>query len=219
MPLVDLTQPFSDGMFSLSTLPRITVERVKSIPKNGFNVTCLHCAVHSGTHIDAPNHFIADGCDAAEIPLDNVCGAAVCLDVPCEPRHEITIGDLERANKQAEIQRGDIVLVHTGFGKFFTADPQRYHHHPFLSPDAAEWFVGRGVKMVAFDIPTPDRPVELRPAGYDFPAHKILLGKNVLIAEHLANLEKVAGKRFRSFAFPLPIETADGSPVRFVAEL
>lgn len=217
MSLVDLTQLFSDGMFGLSTLPPIKVERTHTIPEHGYNVTCLHCAVHSGTHIDAPNHFIADGRDISAIKLEEVCGDAVCLNIRCEPLQEITARDLEREGK--DVRRGDIVLIATGFGPSFYGDIERYHNHPFLSPDAAEWLVGKGAKMVAMDVPTPDRPLSMRPKGYDFPAHKILLGKDVLIAEHLTNLDKVAGKRFRSYAFPLPIKSGDGSPVRFVAEL
>jgi kynurenine formamidase len=217
MTLVDLTQPFSDGMFSLSTLPRVTVQQIKTIEEDGVNITTVACSVHSGTHIDAPCHFIADGRDAAALALEDVSGDAVCIAVACEPLQEITARDLDRDNP--DVRPGDIVLIHTGWGALFSSDPQRYHRHPFLAEDAAEWLVDRGAKMVALDIPTPDRPEELRPAGFAFPVHHILLGNDVLVAEHLAGLEKVAGRRARAYAFPIPIVHADGSAVRFVAEL
>lgn len=217
MALVDLTQPFTDGMFTLSTLPRVTVARLRSIPEHGVNVTRVDCSVHSGTHIDAPCHFIAEGRDVSELDLTDVSGEAIGLRVACEPLEEITARDLEEQG--ADVRPGDIVFIETGWGALFSADPDRYHHHPFLSEDAAEWLVGRRVKMVALDIPTPDRPEPLRPEGFDFPVHHILLGRDVLVAEHLTRLDQVSGRRSRAFAFPLPIRHADGSAVRFVAEV
>lgn len=217
MSLVDLTQPFTDGMFSLGTLPRVTVERTRSLTEHGVNVTTLDCAVHSGTHIDAPCHFIAGGRDVADLRLEDVSGDAVGLQVECEPLQEISARDLESAS--AEVRRGDIVFIDTGWGKLFGEDAERYRQHPYLAEDAAEWLVARGAKMVAMDVPTPDRPEPVRPDGFRFPVHHILLGADVLIGEHLANLHRVAGRRCRAFAFPLPVEHADGSPVRFVAEL
>lgn len=216
MALLDLTQPFSDGMFSLPTLPPITVQRLRCISEDGVNVTQIGCSVHSGTHIDAPCHFVEGGRDVAEIDLEEVSGDAVALSVRCEPMQEITVRDLER--QSVEVQRGDIVLIETGFGRFFTEDPDLYHQHPYLAEDAAEWLVARGAKMVALDIPTPDRPEPARAPNFGFPVHHILLEENVLVGEHLANLERVAGRRCRVFAFPLPILHADGSFVRFVAE-
>lgn len=217
MGLIDLTQTFADGMFGLSTLPPISVTRQRTIAEHGVNVTLLGCSVHSGTHVDAPCHFIEGGRDASQLSLEDASGDAVCLDVPAAAEDEITRDRLERAARDL-LRRGDIVLIHTGFGRFFTEDPERYKHHPFLSPDAAAWLVERGARMVALDIPTPDRPEWLRPPGFDFPVHKTLLGSGVLVAEHLANLDRVAGRRMRVYAFPLPIRGGDGSPVRFVAE-
>lgn len=215
MTLVDLTQPFSDGMFGLTTLPRVTVDKLRTIAEDGVNVTRLDCAVHSGTHVDAPCHFIADGRDASEIPLTDACGEAIGISVACEPLQEIGLAALEGA----DVRAGDIVFIHTGWGELFYSDPERYHRHPYLSEDAAQWLVSRGAKMIAFDIPTPDRPEELRPGGFEFPVHKILLGADTLVAEHLTGLAQVAQRRSRAMAFPLPIRHSDGSPVRFVAEI
>src|SRR5579875_1590533 len=151
MALLDLTQPFSDGMFGLSTLPRITVEKLRTIPEDGVNVTRMDCAVHSGTHVDAPCHFIAGGRDASQLSLADTCGDAVGVSVACEPLQEIELSMIEHA----AVREGDIVFVHTGWGELFYTAPERYHRHPYLSEDAAEWLVARGAKMVALDVPTP----------------------------------------------------------------
>ena len=91
--------------------------------------------------------------------------------------------------------------------------------HPYLSVEAAAWLAERKVKLVAMDVPTPDQPEATRAPGFDWPVHHLLLGRGILVAEHLANLNQVVGRRFRAFAFPLPIQGSDGSPARIVAEV
>jgi arylformamidase len=217
VPLIDLTQPYRDGMFSQRLFPPVKVQRCIRIEESHVNVTCLDVCVHHGTHIDAPLHFIPDGRSADQLTLEEVSGPAVGLEVKRGPGEEISARDLE-AQKQ-RVERGDIVFIHTGWGPYFTADTERYELHPYLGVDAAEWLLERQVKLVALDVPTPDMPEPVRKPGFDWPVHHLLLGGGTLIAEHLNHLELVAGLRFRAFAFPLPIVGADGSPVRFVAEV
>lgn len=217
MALIDLTQVFSDGMFSLKLFPRISVERCVRIEDRGLNVTKVEFAVHSGTHIDSPRHFFADGRTMEQIDLDETSGPAVCLAVDRGPGEQITVADLEA--QSPGIERADMVFISTGYGRYFYEDHERYRRHPYLSTETAAWLVEKGVKMVALDVPTPDQPEEFRSPGFDWPVHHELLGNGVLVAEHVANLDRVAGRRFRAFAFPLPIKGADGSPVRMVAEL
>jgi kynurenine formamidase len=217
MPLIDLTQPFSDGMFSLKVFPRVTVERCVRLEERGLNVTRVEFAVHAGTHIDSPRHFFADGRSIDEITLEEVSGAAVGLRVDRGPGEEITVDDLE-ANRPG-VERGDLVFISTGWAHHFYGDQRRYAIHPYLSVAAAEWLADRGARMVAMDVPTPDQPEQGRPPGFDWPVHHVLLGRGILVAEHLANLDAVAGLRFRAFAFPLPIRGSDGSPARIVAEI
>ncbi|MEX2290295.1 MAG: cyclase family protein [Mycobacteriales bacterium] len=217
MQLVDLTHHFTDGMFGLTTLPPIRVTRLKSLDSHGVNVTHLDCAVHSGTHLDAPAHFIPGAESIEELSLDRVSGPAIGMAVACGPDHEITADELRTADPG--LQPGDILLLRTGWSQYFSTDRETYRRHPWLSHDAAHWLVDQQLKMVAIDVPSPDRPEHLRPEGFDFPVHHTLLGAGVLIAEHLKDLELVVGRRGRAFAFPLRIDGSDGSPVRFVVEL
>ena len=217
MPLVDLTHHFTDGMFGVSTLPPVRVTRLRSLDSHGVNVTHLDCAVHSGTHLDAPGHFIPGAESIEQLSLDRVSGPAAGLAVECGPDHEITADELEAADPG--LRPGDIALLCTGWSQYFSTDREAYRHHPWLSDAAAQWVVDRGLKMVAMDVPSPDRPEHLRPEGFEFPVHHTILGAGVLIAEHLNALELVVGRRGRAFAFPLRIDGSDGSPVRFVVEL
>lgn len=217
MSLVDLSQPYRDRMFSQTLFPPVRVERCIRHEDRGVNVTCLSAAVHAGTHVDAPCHFIPGGPSIDEIDLTRVSGPAVCWDVRRGADEAITASDLEACRPRAEA--GDVVFVHTGWDVHFAGDHDAYHHHPYLSVEAADWLLHRRVKMICLDIATPDMPEAVRPAAFDWPVHRLLLGAGVLIAEHVAHLELVAGRRFRALALPIPIVGSDGAPARIVAEL
>jgi kynurenine formamidase len=217
MRLVDLSQPYRDGMFSQKLFPPVRVERCIRHEDRGVNVTCVSAAVHAGTHIDAPCHFIPGGQGIDEIDLERVSGPAVCLDVGRGADEAITQADLEACGPHPE--PGDMVFIRTGWDVHFAGDHNAYHHHPYLSVEAVSWLLQRDVKMVALDVATPDMPEAVRLRGFDWPVHRLLLGAGVLVAEHLAHLELVAGRRFRSFALPIPIVGSDGAPARIVAEL
>jgi kynurenine formamidase len=215
--LVDLSQPFSDGMFSQRLFPPVRLERCVRIEERGVNVTAISAGVHAGTHIDAPRHFVPDGRTIDQLDLAECSGPAVCWDVPKQGVEEITVADLERC--RPVLHAGDILFLRTGWDAHFHGDHERYHHHPFLSEAGARWLLDRRVKLLAVDVATPDMPEVARPAGFDWPVHHLLLGGGVLIAEHLAHLERVAGRRFRALALPVPYVGSDGAPARIVAEL
>jgi arylformamidase len=216
VPLVDLTQPYADGMFSQRLFPPVRISRCIAIEDKGVNVTALDVCVHHGTHLDAPRHFLPDGATIDEVSLTDVVGAAVGLRVRRHGGEAIGVDDLEAQDQKVE--RGDIVVIDTGWSQYFHGDHERYEVHPYLDLDAATWLTEREVKLVCFDVPTPDLPEPLRQPGFDWPVHRRLLGHGTLIAEHLNRLDLVAGRRFRLSALPLPIVGADGSPARIVAE-
>ena len=217
LTLVDLSQPYRDGMFSQELFPPVRVERCVRHEERGVNVTCISAAVHAGTHVDAPCHFIPGGLSIDQIDLDQVCGPAVCWEVTRGAGEAITTADLEGCRPDA--RAGDVVFIRTGWDVHFANDQQAYHQHPFLSVEAASWLVERRVKMLAMDVATPDMPEALRQPGFDWPVHHLLLSAGVLVAEHLAHLELVAGRRFHALAMPIPIVGADGAPARIVAQI
>lgn len=216
MALIDLSQPYSHGMFSQKLFPPVEVERCVRIEERGVNVTRISAGVHAGTHVDAPVHFVPGGEGSADIDLERVHGPAVCLEVERTGGEEITVADLESGGPAPE--RGDIVFIRTGWDVHFYGDHERYHVHPYLSLDAARWLLERQPKLVAADIATTDRPEGLRSGPFNWPVHHLMLENGVLLAEHLAHLERVARRRFRAFALPIPIVGSDGAPARIVAE-
>jgi kynurenine formamidase len=232
--IVDLTCPF-DADYSVPQYPTIAGDiqfgYKYTIPRDGRYCGEFHLFAHAGTHVDAPRHIFADGATLDQIPLDRFYGQAVCLDLPQGELGEITADLLEGA--EPVVRPGDIVLIHTGWGRYFLEEPKDAyylaHRQPGLVADAAEWLVEHGAKAVGIDayairhpklMPTLD--LEARKAGAQRPVepvHDILLRNNMVIVEQLMNLDQIAGKRVDVSLFPLPFVGFDGSPVRAVAFL
>lgn len=175
----DLTHPISPAVPRLEKFAPPRLEKLSSLPEDSSSVMQIEMVCHTGTHLDAPNHFFAGAPGIDEIPLARLLGAATVVRTELPPGAEVRPEDLELA----DIREGEIVILDTGWWRR-PGDGD----HPYLGEWAARWLVERGVKLVAMDLPTPDLPICRRDQDFDWPAHRILLGNGVLIAENLANL-------------------------------
>ncbi len=210
---VDLSHALSEKLDRIHFLPPPRIERIASLPDDVANITELQMVVHFGTHVDAPLHFITDGPAMDEVPLDRLWGAGVVLRLDPEPLSEIGPEQLQAAGP--EIRRGDIVLLDTGWARHMGTE--MYEQHPSLSAAAADWLVERGAKLLAVDFSTPDMTARRRPPGFTFPVHHRLLGRGVLIAEHLTNLPALPAGRVDVFVMALSIAGSDGAQARIIA--
>jgi kynurenine formamidase len=212
-PWVDLTYRLSSSTPRAGVFPQPAFRRLKSLPEDPLNVTEMQMVVHIGTHVDAPRHFFIDGPAFHEIPLDRLSGPGIVVRIDKPADGIISAEDMQRASSL--LQRGDIVIVDTGWEKY--AGTEQYHEHPYLSTEAAQWLVDQGVKLIAFDLPTPDLPVSRRLAGYNWPAHHVLLSHGVLISENVTGLQGLAGQRMEFVFLALNIKDSDGAPARVLA--
>jgi kynurenine formamidase len=113
------------------------------------------------------------------------------------------------------MRAGDIVLLDTGRARY--VNTHRYEEHASLEPEAAEWLLERGAKIVGVDFATPDLAVPRRTPDFFWPVHHILLSRGILIAEHLTNLGALAGRRAEILFLGLNIAGSDGAPMRAIA--
>jgi kynurenine formamidase len=191
---------------------------------------------HSGTHIDALAHQAENLTLHGGIPVDDVQTSAgfrqlgvdtmapivargLLIDVPSDADHGITADELERA-AQTEIRPGDVVLVRTGWGRYWS-EPERYLNGPGVTAAGSRWLIERKVRAVgadnmAFDVIGPVDP-DLK---VTLPGHILLLVRaGIPIIENL-NLEELAAAKVYEFVFiclPLKMRGATGSPVRPIA--
>ena len=216
MEMIDLSRVIYDGMPKIPVLPDVHVHRCLSLEKgHPLNVTEISLACHAGTHVDAPVHIIDNGKSIEEIPLEDFVGPGAIIPVKKRGGEEVTARDLEDSG--VPVSRGDILMLFTGWDEKFESPD--YNIHPYLSIDAAEWIVGKGVKLLGIDCITVDLPTPMRQKGFEYPVHRILLGNGVLIAENVANLGKVAGKKSRILALPLKVKGSDAGHARIIAEI
>jgi kynurenine formamidase len=216
MEMVDLSRVIYDGMPKIPVLPDVHVRKFFDLGKgHPLNVTELSLPCHAGTHVDAPVHIVPNGKTIEELPLENFVGPGAAISVKKKGGEEVTAADFEKSG--VAVNRGDIVMLHTGWDEKFESPD--YNLHPYLSVDAAEWLVKKGVKLFGIDCITVDLPTPLRPKGFDFPVHKTLLGNGVLIAENVANIGSIVGRKTRILALPLRVKGSDAGHARIVAEL
>ncbi|KAF8161409.1 putative cyclase [Crassisporium funariophilum] len=210
-----------DGPFSLFQAATIDADKC-NIHAMSFG------SVHTGTHIDAPFHFIAGGKTIEQIPLSDLIGPALIIDLSqqnLQPRQQITWADL--APWADLMKEGIIVVINTGWSQRHWRTPQ-YFHHPYFAADAAEGLVAKGVRVVGLDTLNPDEtPIDGTGGENGFIFHEIFLGAGGVIAENLTNLSSLVGSvdddtkpcQWIINLIPLNLRGSDGSPIRAFAYL
>lgn len=218
--IIDLTTTLSRNMLTTPSPghhPGFQLERTADFIKDGKTVSKLTFGTHTGTHTDAPLHFIQDGLNIDEVPLDALVGEAVVIDMSHKGAQSIiTAQDLEESN--ADVKAGDILVIRTNWSKKWGSQDY-YKKRPGLSEGAAQWIVKKQVKSIAVDMSGVDPPSQygVSPKEGGSPVHKILLGNNIYITEYLQNIDQISSKRFMIVILPLKIEGAEAAPSRVIA--
>jgi arylformamidase len=208
--IIDLSVPLGEATPMYPGDPGFSARR--RIPAHSIVVTEITAGVHSGTHVDAPFHFIPRGKKISELPLTAFFGEAVCIEALKTPGQDVVSADIEGA----DIRRGDIVLFRTGWEERAMRPDYFQGEWPGLAPELVETLAALGVKAIGGDTPSADSPKALDAGA---PGHLAALGRDMPIFEHLVNLSAVAGRRFIFSALPLRLADAEASPVRAVAIL
>ena len=231
--MIDLTHSYSSDTIDWPTEDGFRFEKeFDGLTDKGYyyaaNKFCT--AEHGGTHIDAPIHFSKNGMTVDQIPIDSLVGPGVIIDVSEKasdnPDYEVTISDFEEWEEvNGMIPHGAIILLHTGFSRFWP-DPIKYMgtnkkgpdaiselHFPGLHPSAASWLVDkRKIKSVGLDTPSIDYGQSKM-----FETHRILCQNNVTAIENVANLDNLPKTGIYVMALPMKIKGGSGAPLRLVA--
>ena len=216
MNLIDLSFPVQPGMmvFTAYWHPQVSVEIMGRLETEGRETRKLILGTHSGTHIDAPTHFIKNGKTIDQITLATCIGKGQLISFVDFPVREITRDHLEE--KLEGVSKIERLIVRFDWSKKF-GSPSYYSEYPFFTEEACEWLVDKGVRLLGIDTPSPDDPRKGRGHHVDSPNHKILLQKGIFLLEYLTNLDQLKGSDIFIMALPLNILGADGAPARVVA--
>ena len=194
----DLTRTINQDMRVYPGDPQPTFTPHATIKDNNANVTRITLGSHTGTHVDAPWHFLQEGNSIDMEPLDKFIGEAAIIDA--SGKNNVTAENFSGY----DIRSNDIVLIYTG-----TSD--RRIDFAYLDVSAAEWIVDHKAKCVGIDTASVEKYGKKAA-----PVHKMLLARNVGIIENLVDLKQFAGSRKFFVCLPLPLKGIDGSPARAV---
>lgn len=214
--VIDLTHLLAESGLSYCTgHPRFISERVLSLHKGGANVSRLILGSHTGTHLDAPVHFLEGAPTISDVDLSSLVGPAVVIDVRGkEPHGAITRDDIRPQLEQLGPET--ILLLCTGWSRHWGRED--YMKCPHLTEDAAQKIIERGVRIVGIDVFDIDGGVPDGVGVKTHAIHRLLLGSGVLIAENLTNVEVLLdGGTYIVSLLPLNLEGCDGSPIRAIA--
>jgi len=208
MKLIDLSQPIEDGGPNCPVHPPVSVRRIADHPNDGWRMELLTLASHTGSHIDAPLHKLADGASIDQFALNTFVGPAVVVDLrDLGADAPITANHLET---RAYTNLDDcIVLLATGWGDRRAKTEEWHAHSPFLTADAARWLVSRKIRAVGIDhysIGGSREPENSK-------THEVLLGARKWILEDIHIPEELfsLSPRFTLWALPINLARHSGS--------
>ena len=211
MKPIDLTLTISESIPTFPGSPKPQFPLWSTLMNDGYNLELLFLSSHTGTHLDAPYHFVKNGQKIHQISLDRLIGKAILIKIKKARNIPITKSDITLFEKNnGKIPNHSSVFFFTGWQQNLKKD-NYFTENPGLSVSAANYLVLKKINLVGIDSPSID-------LGKDesFSVHDILSKNNILIVENLTNLNKVP-KEFNFTILPLKLKDATGSPVRAVA--
>ncbi len=239
--LVDLTNAYGAGAPLWPYFQDIGISRMHYHAKSRVLSQEVTHVMHMGTHADAPAHVEEEYPFIDEVPIERYVGKGVVVDIPKKKWEVITPEDLEKA--EPAIERDDIVIIHTGWHKFWGDTVKYFVYAPGLYNEAGEWLVRKKVKGVGVDSQALDHPLATmiaqpppilpwvldayrdetgREVSQDFPywepCHRLMLTNGIIGWENVGgDIDKVIGKRCTIMGLPTKWIKGDGSSVRLIA--
>jgi arylformamidase len=211
MPIYDISVPIAPGETpTYPGDPGIEFEAWASLERGDpANVTMLHLGAHTGTHLDAPAHFIKGAPGLASLSLDALVGPARVVEIPAA-------AEAVTAEHVASLEGDTRVLFKTRNSAFWEEPRGRFRtDFAYIEPEAARALAARGVRLVGFDYLSVERF-----GSTDFATHLALLSAGVVIVEGL-DLRAVGPGRYELLCLPLRLAagSGDGSPARAVLRM
>jgi len=205
LPWIDISVPLRNAMVHWPSDPPVTIKRVKDIEHGDTdNLSMISMGAHSGTHIDAPLHFIHHGTGIDKMPLDTTVGRARVIEI--QDTESIKAEEL----LHHRIRRSERILFKTGNSSRAWQTDTFIEDFVFISDEAARFLVERGVRVVGVDY--------LSVGGFKRGGsyvHETLLGRGVWIIEGL-DLSRVSPGRYDLICLPLKLDQGDGAPARAI---
>jgi len=212
MKIIDLTLTVSDEIPTFPGSPQPSFIPWENVKEDSYNLELLFLSTHTGTHMDAPYHFLEKGAKIHEISLKKLVSEAVLIKSKKKGGESITKTDIQKFEKKhGKIASFSSVIFYTGWQRNLQKK-YYFEKNPGLSVSAAKYLASKKISLVGIDSPSIDLGKDSK-----FSVHQIFAKKGILIVENLANLEKIKSSKFHLVVLPLKLKNATGSPVRAIA--
>jgi arylformamidase len=210
MKIYDISLPISPALPVWPGDPSVVLEQVVSMDAGAHdNISRLACSVHTGTHVDAPHHFLNDHRTVESLALDVLVGPAQVVQLP-EDVKLVSADVLENAGLPAGIER--LLLKTSNSGLWARGDYTFNNDFVGISADGADWLVKYGIKLVGIDY------LSVAPFHQSVPTHRSLLTAGIIVVEGL-DLSGVGPGSYRLYCLPLKLVGSDGAPARVILEV
>lgn len=214
---IELTHAIHEGMIT-APAPWHPVTEITQLGRHcleGRESYRITIGTHTGTHMDTPAHMIEGGGPRIDqVPMEVFFGKAKMIRLEKGSYEKITVKDIEDSG--VKIEKGDRIIVRTGWYKHWGTQ-KFFREYPCFTPEAAQYLVDKGIRLISMDTPSPDNPLDKLEAGQPNPLHVTFLGNGVFINEYLTNLDEINADEFEFVMLPLRVKDADGCPVHAVA--
>ncbi|HJP17165.1 MAG: cyclase [Gammaproteobacteria bacterium] len=208
---IDLTYPIEEGMttFAAPWHPEVSIRQLGRLNIEGRETREVCLGTHTGTHADAPRHFIKDRPTIDQIPLEKLIGKVTIIDFS-----NLNEDEAITEKMLAQVQISKKMVFKFGWGEYW-GNRKFYKGYPYFTNSAAKYLVSKGIELIGLDSPSPDDSRNKLTGNSDSPVHKIFLENGIVLVEYLANLDKVEDyKGWNIIVMPLKIKDGDGAPVR-----
>jgi arylformamidase len=204
--IVDITVPLQSDMPVWPGCTGVRVTPIMRLEKgDSANISQLECNLHTGTHVDAPKHFLQSGTSVEQLPLDVLVGPSFVAHLP--EALDITPGDLADLNLPPGIRR---LLLRTRNSELWAAETAEFREdYAALTPEAAQWIVDQKIRLIGMDYLSVQRFAD------SSITHEILLGAGTVVLEGL-NLSNVQPGFYELVCLPLKLLDAEAAPARAI---
>ncbi len=207
MEIYDISVLVYTGMVTWPGDPAVAITQAMDQAKgDAATVSLLNMGVHTGTHVDAPVHFVPGGTGTDTLDLGVLVGPALVVAVPPDAP-SITAAVLDALPIPPGTER---ILFQSRNSVYWQEEQPRFHEDLVaVAEDGAEWLVARGVRLVGVDY------LSVAPFGAGVPTHRVLLEAGVIPVEGL-NLSGVTPGLYTLICLPVKLRDCDGAPARAI---
>ena len=210
--IIDLSLTLENNMPTCGTPwhQKVEIDSLGTSDSVGRNTSRIVLGSHSGTHMDAPAHFIPGGNTIDMLDVNMLCGPISVIDFTNKKDKIISKTDFEK------VQLAERILLRFDWHRMWKTE-RYYKDFPYMTVEAGEYLIQQGVRMIAMDTPSPDSGMAIGEKD-DSPVHKLFLKNGVIIVEYLTNTDMLCSdKKYEIIALPLKIMGSDGCPARVIA--